>query len=380
LGYVFNPAAPSVTYNLDLGTYTTCAVTTTDPTSANPVCTGDNSPNNGSISILSNVFVEYTLTGPGISGGQDFQTSGTDGTTETIDGLAPGDYTVTATGLSGHTINDQTVFQFSIITLTSPDCTVVAPTVSWTLASCAPDQEQIASAGFNAADTEILGGITLPADSDVTYEIDGVVTPAGGPYSEADGTHVITATLTSAAITAGKKIVANPGVYTLSDGDTVATWTVDFTASCLPTLAVLPWSVASTNAICTPSGQDGTVTVTDDTSQASTVTYIVTNLATNATLYSVTTTSTFSLAPGHYNVRAIPTDTADFGLTPNNGGFAYVDTAVTIAAAATSCGDLTSLAFTGGTIGWLGFVVAGGMLFLGIAFLYMKRRGNRTAE
>ena len=39
-----------------------------------------------------------------------------------------------------------------------------------------------------------------------------------------------------------------------------------------------------------------------------------------------------------------------------------------------------NLAFTGGTIAWLGFVLAGGMLFLGIAMLYMRRRGNRTAE
>jgi hypothetical protein len=140
----------------------------------------------------------------------------------------------------------------------------------------------------------------------------------------------------------------------------------------------LPWSVSSTDAVCTTDGAQGTITVTEDPAQLSTVKFTVTNLATNATSI-VTATTTFKLAPGSYNVRAIPTDTAHFGLVPNTGTTAYVDTAVTIAGASTSCDD-GSLAFTGGTIAWFGFVLAGGMLFLGIAFLLMRRRGNRTAE
>jgi hypothetical protein len=106
----------------------------------------------------------------------------------------------------------------------------------------------------------------------------------------------------------------------------------------------------------------------------------VTNLATNATVV-VTATATFKLAPGSYNVRAIATDTAHFGLTPNNGTTAYVDTAVTIAAPGAGCDPVIGdLAFTGGTIAWFGFVLSGGMLFLGIAFLLLRRRGNRAAE
>jgi chromate transport protein ChrA len=51
---------------------------------------------------------------------------------------------------------------------------------------------------------------------------------------------------------------------------------------------------------------------------------------------------------------------------------------ITIGVVGTNCDG--NLAFTGGTIAWLGFVLAGGMLFLGFALLYMRRRGNRTAE
>ena len=375
-GYVFNPAVPaSVTYPLDLGTYTICGVTTTDPTSANPTCTGDNSPNNGSISILSNVFVKYTLTGTGIVSGDDFATSLTDGTTETIGGLEPGDYTVTATGLSGHTINGQSVFQFNIITLTSPRCTVVAPVVTWDIASCGPDQEQITSSQFTVVDTEIEGVIHLPVDSDVTYQIDGVTEAAGGSgYSEADGPHTITATLTAANILAGIKIAPNPGVYTLSAGDTVATWTVTFVAGCLPILPAWNAGASSTGALCS-AGNLGTITLTHSAGQANDVDYVVTNDATSHVVYSGTGTgdTVLHVAAGHYTVTASPDNPVD-GIAGDAGPYL-----VTVAAAGVVCAD-TSLAFTGGTIGWFGFVLAGGMLFLGIAFLLIRRRQNRIAE
>jgi hypothetical protein len=375
-GYVFNPAVPSsVTYPLNLGTYTTCAVTTTDPTSANPTCTGPDSPDNGSISILSNVFVEYTLTGPGIVGGEDFATSLTDGTTETISGLAPGAYTVTATGLSGHTINGQTVFQFNIITLTSPDCTVVAPLVSWDLADCGPDPVTPKDAGFTAVDTEIQGVIHLPVDSDVTYQIDGVTKAAGGSgYSEADGPHTITATLTAANILAGITIAPNPGVYTLSAGNTVATWSVTFLAGCLPILPAWNAGASATNAVCS-AGNLGTITLLHSAGQDNDVDYVVTNDATAHVVYSGTGSgdTVLHVAAGHYTVTAAPHDPAD-GIAGDAGPYHVV-----VAAAGVICAS-TSLAFTGGTIGWFGFVLAGGMLFLGIAFLLIRRRQNRIAE
>ncbi len=375
-GYKFANNAPSVTYNLNLGTYITCAVTTTDPTSANPTCTGDNSPNNGSISILSNVFVEYTLTGPGIVGGEVFTTSATDGTTETIDGLAPGAYTVTATGLSGHTINGQSTFQFNIITLTNPNCTVVAPSVSWDIADCGPDPIVVKDDSFTAVDTEIQGVIHLPVDGNVTYKIDGVDRAAGGSgYSEPDGLHTITATLTPANITAGIKIAANPGVYTLSANDTVATWTVTFVAGCLPVLPAWNAGAVGTDAVCS-AGNLGTITLTHSAGQGDKVDYVVTNDATSHVVYSGTDTSdtVLHVAAAHYTVTAAPHDPAD-GIAGNAGPYL-----VTVGASAVICGDPSTLAFTGGTIGWFGFVLAGGMLFLGIAFLLMRRRQSRIAE
>jgi hypothetical protein len=375
-GYKFANNAPSVTYNLNLGTYITCAVTTTDPTSANPTCTGDNSPNNGSISILSNVFVEYTLTGPGIVGGEVFPTSATDGTTETIDGLAPGAYTVTATGLSGHTINGQSTFQFNIITLTNPNCTVVAPSVSWDIADCGPDPIVAKNDSFTTVDTEVQGVIHLPVDGNVTYQIDGVDKAAGGSgYSELDGLHTITATLTPANITAGIKIAANPGVYTLSANDTVATWTVTFVAGCLPVLPAWNAGAVGTDALCS-AGNLGTITLTHSAGQGDKVDYVVTNDATSHVVYSGTDTSdtVLHVAAAHYTVTAAPHDPAD-GIAGNAGPYL-----VTVGASAVICGDPSTLAFTGGTIGWFGFVLAGGMLFLGIAFLLMRRRQSRIAE
>ena len=44
------------------------------------------------------------------------------------------------------------------------------------------------------------------------------------------------------------------------------------------------------------------------------------------------------------------------------------------------CASTTTLAFTGGTIGLFGLALAGSMLFLGIAALYIRRRGSRSAE
>jgi len=316
--------------------------------------------------------VKYTLTGTGIGGGQDFPT-GPNGTTETIGGLGTGSYTVTATGLNGHTIdNGQTTFQFSVITLTSPVCTV--PTsITVDVASCTLE-------GANAG-TEIEGVIHLPVDGNVTYQIDGATAAAGGPgYSEADGTHTVTATLTAANIASGITFLANPGVYTLSNNDTVATWSVTFTAGCLPTLPVWTDGASSTNAVCTAHGARGTISVVHNSSEIDPVThtpevsYTVENDATHRITNMGTSISTINVAPGHYTVTA--------AVAPGDGVVGdQLVFHLTVAVAAAVCGGGdTSLAFTGGTIAWAGFVLAGGMLFLGIAFLLIRRRGDRTAQ
>jgi hypothetical protein len=381
-GYKFASNQTSVTYPFDLGTYSTCVVTVTDPTVANPTCTGPNSPDNGSISIKTSTFVEYTLTPPGVDAvSQDFPSSATDGTTETIDGLAPGIYTVTATGLDGHTINGQTLFVFPVTetTLTAPGCTTTAPNVSFTLASCTPTVHLTGQ--FNAADTEVQGTINLPVDNDVVYAIDGTIVAGGADYSEPDGPHTVTATLTLAEQDLGITIVPGTG-YVVSDSGHVATWAVTFSAGCtLPTLAALTWEYSSTDAVCTASGAKGTITATEDAGQLGTIAFTLTNNSTHVVSGPYVGTTVFSkLTPGSYTLDAVPTDTAHFGLAGNTGSTPNVDISpIVIAKAATLCGS-TSLAFTGGTIAWAGFVLAGGMLFLGFAFLLIRRRGNRTAE
>jgi hypothetical protein len=133
-----------------------------------------------------------------------------------------------------------------------------------------------------------------------------------------------------------------------------------------------------TDAVCTAHGMLGTITVTHFASEVDAVTgipevsYTVVNDVTHRVTNLGTAISTINVAPGHYTVTA--------AVKPGDGVVgSQLVFPITIAAAAVVCGD-TSLAFTGGTIGWFGFVLAGGMLFLGIAFLLMRRRQNRSAE
>ena len=102
------------------------------------------------------------------------------------------------------------------------------------------------------------------------------------------------------------------------------------------------------------------------------VSYSVENDATHHVTNMGTSISTISVAPGHYTVTA--------SVKPGDGVVrGQLVFHLAVAAAAVICGD-TSLAFTGGTIAWFGFVLAGGMLFLGIAFMLIRRRNNRTAQ
>jgi hypothetical protein len=219
----------------------------------------------------------------------------------------------------------------------------------------------------------------------VTYAIDGAPTLPGS-YSEADGDHSVTATLTPAAIALGVTFTSNPKLYTLSVNGTVATFTASFTSGCtLPTLAAWHFGATGDPAVCTTSGgQLGTITLDhfagstpDETGK---VTYTLVNNGTHQTTALGSITNSVTAAPGSYTVKATPTDPAD-GLVGNTGTTNEVDIPVTIVAASAICGGGGGrLAFTGGTIAWFGFALAGGMLFLGIAFLLMRRRGNRAAE
>ena len=87
------------------------------------------------------------------------------------------------------------------------------------------------------------------------------------------------------------------------------------------------------------------------------------------------TSAKTNLAPGHYTVTAAvdpahPDDT----INPPS------EWSLTIAAASTVCGDLTTLALTGFT-GTAGLLFAGSLIFLGGIGVYMRRRyGVKSAE
>jgi hypothetical protein len=239
---------------------------------------------------------------------------------------------------------------------------------------CGPEQ-QITNSQFNAALVEINGTITIPSDPNMTFTIyNGTTTSpiSAGTHVEPDGTYTVVATLTPTAIADGFTF-AGSAAYTRSAGNTVATWDpITFAQLCLPVEAAWNAGATSTDPTCSTSNL-GTITLTHAAGQANEVDYVVTNDATSQVVYTGTDSSNTVLhvAPGHYTVTASPHVVTD-GISGNAGPYH-----VTVAAIGAICGDL---AFTGGTIGWLGFVLAGGMLFLGIAFLYMKRRGHRTAE
>jgi hypothetical protein len=184
-------------------------------------------------------------------------------------------------------------------------------------------------------------------------------------------------------VTAGHTFAASTSAlfpYTLNGSTTAATWsTIVFTGTCLPVLPVWHDGATGTDAVCAARGQVGTITVTHFASEVDAVTgipevsYSVVNDATHHVTNLGTSISTINVAPGHYTVTA--------SVKPGDGVVGGVLTfPIAIAAAATLCGDNTRLAFTGGTIAWFGFVLAGGMLFLGIAFLLIRRRGDRTAQ
>jgi hypothetical protein len=360
-----------------------------DPTFTPLTCTGT-TPNLGSISTDGNPGLTYTLydgdnttlhtpvsTFPGLPD-------------PTIDGLVAGTYFVHVVANPGFVLSGTVVFPVQIL-LASVNCigTEQTPVVTFVNPTCTPNPENnIESSGFTAALAEVQGTITIPDDSLMSFTIsDGTTTtPAPtGEYIEPDGTYTVVATLKSTAIAEGYTFGASAD-YTRSAGDTVATFgAIEFTSECgLPTLASWHSGAVGTPAVCTLTGGDvGTITlvhgsdIAHATNEDGKVTYTLVNLGNSHTTDLGSSALTVSVAPGSYEIKAVPTDPAD-GLIGNPNVTNEIDYFVTIAAAAAVCDG--NLAFTGGTIGWLGFALAGGMLFLGIAFLLMRRRQNRIAE
>jgi hypothetical protein len=385
-GY-YIPGGTTTEWTQTLGTETPCLITVTpgDPTSSDQTCTPGAPPiyTGGSVTTDGNPNLTYTLISPD---GVTSVVVPSLPATPTVTGLAPGNYTVNIVANTGYVLSGTQTFAIPVpitIAAATAACagTPVTPVVDFTDASCvAPAADQPAA----VAATENQGTITIPSNPQFTFTINGV--PASvGPHPEADGSYVVVATLTPAAIAAGFTLGTN-GVYTVNAAGNVATWpAVVLTSFCPPTLPVWHYAASGTPAVCTTTGALGTISLDHFTStnpaldETGKVTYTLVNNTTHHVTPLGSTATSIKVAPGSYTVQATPTNPAD-GLTPNTGTVNEVDIAITIAAAATICGDDTTLAFTGGTIAWLGFVLAGGMLFLGAAFLIMRRRGNRTAQ
>ena len=352
-------------------------VTPGDPTSTPLTCSGPNQVL-GSISTDGNPELIYTLHGPTGFTDQVFPSLPA---TPTISGLEAGDYSVTVTAQPGFVLTGDGDFPFTI-TLAAVDCSQLVPAVSSISPTCTPTLD--GNTTVRTTGSEVNGSITItPADSRITYTINdgtGAIPITAGKHIEGDGSYTIVATLTPAAVAAGVTFDADAG-YTRSANNTVATWEkILFTDPCdLPTLPVWHDGATSTDAVCTAHGALGTITVTHFASEVDSVTnvpevsYSVENDATHHVTSMGTSISTISVGPGHYTVTA--------SVKPGDGVVGgQLVFHLTIAAAAAICGGDTSLAFTGGTIAWFGFVLAGGMLFLGIAFMLVRRRNNRTAQ
>jgi len=247
----------------------------------------------------------------------------------------------------------------------------VAPPVSVT--------DPTASVCQQSTDTALTSWVHINAAPHVEYHI----YPAGQP-----GAAVVLNSGYTAEPAGSYTIVADaePG-FTLAatatqPAGTEHVWNVSVADSSSPECIKLPvgatWHAGATaaTAVCTSGDvQLGTITLEHLASETGRVDYTVTNEATNAVVYHGNSRSSVSVAPGTYDVTAKAHDSAD--------GISGPDTfdGLVVGAVSAGCSSLSpsSLAFTG-TNGTVGLYLAGGLLFLGIAGLFVRRRFGRRVH
>jgi hypothetical protein len=350
-----------------------------DPSVTQATCNADGqvSNNNASITIDLEPGLIYSITGPaGFTELDNLTTAsngGTAGQFVAATGIPAGNYTVSVTAAPGYTLDSSLQAPTWPFALSLPQifCGIG---VSVTPADCPAPPNEIGSAVFKAATTGVPS-ITVDLNPNVIYtardvsqspEVDTVLSSA--TTDVAPDEYFVDVTLSPAGVLAG---------YVLPSGST-SFGPFDLTAFCPPTAAAWHVGATGTDAVCTSgTTTDGVITLVHLASETGKVTYTVTNTVTSAVVYSGNTDLTVNVPAGTYNVHAtVPTGDGIVGnMTAND----FVNIPVSIGTSSTDCGD-GDLAFTGGTIAWLGFLLAGGMLFLGFALLYMRRRGHRTAE
>jgi hypothetical protein len=347
--YVNGAATPIV---VTVPSFDTCIpVTPGDPKVIEQTCDAVlNTPvNDGEIDITLNPLLTYTLTGPL---GPDSTTSIV--TTSAITGLAAGDYVLSVVPATGYVIAGPTSWPLTL-TIHPTACTVAPTSV---VASCTSNPE---------SPTEILGQIGVTLNPNIDYSVTGgsivgsqELTAASTSFP--DGMYTVSAALTDAATKAGYRLVG------------ATSWpAVSFAEICLPVLSAWHADATGAPATCSATGSTvGYIHLLHKASEKGDVKYSIENDATHRVVNVGHTVVNVKEAPGSYTVTASPVVAKD-GIS----GTTVFD--VTVAAATGECG---SLAFTGGGFaGYLGVSLAFGMLFLGAAALWMRRRfGARTAR
>ncbi len=362
--------APAIV--VKVGSFVGCVIVTPgDPSVTQATCHAvDNQPklnNDASIKVDERTGLSYTITGPASYSSGPF--TGNGGPTVVDTGLAPGDYVVTVVALPGYILDPAVASSWPFTINLAP--TVCNFGVSVTPADCPP--ETIDGAAFTATSAGVPS-IEVVLNPNLVYTayksgsaISVVLTAASTDV--APGTWTVKVTLAP----------VHDAAYDSLAGLTFGPFVLN--AFCPPPLATFDAGVSSTGAVCTNgTTTNGVITLVHSAGQEGEITYKITNTATNAVIYNSSADNTVNVPAGSYSVTATPPP--GDGISGNSqvhpDGSEIFDT-LTIGLTSTNC-DNTRLAFTGGTIAWFGFVLAGGMMFLGIAFLFMKRRKDRTAE
>jgi hypothetical protein len=320
--------------------FTDCALPG-DPSVVQQTCGPDGGLVGGSITVDLNPELKYS-----ISGGPDGFTP-IDDVQSAVTPLAAGSYIVSVVARDGFELTGADSWPLTIA-ITPLTCTVVQASALSTPASC------------TEAQTSVEGSVTVVPNAEIQYTINGA--PVSQTITtEGTGTYVVDASLVDGAAALG---------YVLT-GPTE--WTFTLFDGCLTTLPAFHANATSDDAVCTDGSPQGTITLEHDASELGKIGYKIQKIG-SATITDLGTSATTThVGPGTYHVTA-------YTVNPEDGFQGESDWTLAIAWDGVPCASTTTLAFTGGTIGLFGLALAGSMLFLGIAALYIRRRGSRSAE
>jgi hypothetical protein len=303
--------------------------------------------------------VTYTITN---SSTQAVVYSGADSTSVKV---GPGDYVVTAAAVKqGDGLSTASTFNLTVAAAVA-NCTVPTSLVG------DPSGSSCDNLTF---DTTLLSWVHVDAVEHVSYQI----YPAGDPSASTD----VVADYTSELPGDYTVVATADSGYTLDvAGDTsssTAQWnvTVADTSFCLSTDATWHAGASADPAVCvSTTSQLGTIHLTHYASELGEVTYTITNSTTQAVVYTGADATSVKVGPGDYVVTAA-------AVTEGDGLSTASTFNLTIAAAAAACAMLSTLAFTGvpASLGILGLLLAGGMLFLGFAAIFIRVASRRNAD